>query len=80
MTYGDYQKYLADGGWQAVSMHEERLEVVSQQLGAHAGLISRLQERVEGLEEGRRFAQGVIAWVIAAVVCAVFILIMTGVP
>lgn len=53
MTYGDYQKYLADGGWEAVSMHEERLEVVSQHLGAHADLISRLQERVEVLEAGR---------------------------
>lgn len=72
MTYGEYQKYLADGGWQAVSMHNEQIAALTAQ-------VNGLRERVTALEEDRS-VQRVVAWVVVAVVGAVFILLMTGVP
>ena len=65
MTYGEYQQYLADGGWQAMSTHDAQIAKLTEEVNA-------LAERVTALEDDR-FIQRVLA--VAALVLA-----MTGVP
>ena len=72
MDFREYQQYLADGGWQAMSTHNAQIAKLTQEVNA-------LSERVTVLEEDR-FIQRVIGWLLVAVFCGGFILLMTGVP
>jgi len=72
VTYGEYQQYLSDGGWQAMSTHNAQIAKLTQEINA-------LAERVTALEDDR-FMQRVLGWLVLAVVGAAFVLAMTGVP
>lgn len=72
MTYWEYQQYLADGGWQAMSTRNAQIAKLTEE-------VSALTDRVTALEDDR-FMQRVIGWLVLAVVGAAFVLAMTGVP
>lgn len=79
MTYGEYQQYLVDGGWLAVSRHKEQIEGLEQQIAATDALYQTLLHRVERLERDQ-WANMAIAIVLLLSMCVGFILLLTGVP
>jgi len=78
MTYNEYQKYLADGGWEAVAGLEAETRVLRGKIADLIAQYDDIEERLEKLERDEFISAGVIRRSVTVLGYCLIGLIMLG--